>query len=369
MNKILYAKPSITQLEIDYVTDAVTNGWGDHCYDYVEKFKEKIKKYFGVKYAWSTSSCHGALHIVLMALGIGPGDEVIAPDITWIGSVSPINWLGAKPVFVDVLPDTWCINPDLIEEKITDKTKAIIIVHLYGNLVDMDTVMKIAKKYDLPVIEDTAEALGSEYKGKKAGSIGDFGVFSFHGTKTLTTGEGGAIISNREDLADEITTIESQGRRPEKHIMFWVDELGLKYKMSNIQAALGLAQFERVDELVEKKRTIFRWYEQALTDFDDIVMNPEPNGTKNSYWMPTVVFGDSYNIDRDELIEDMNRQGIAVRPFFYPVSMFPMYENAIENKVSRSLYNRAINLPSYYDLSKNDIHEVVDILANKVTRG
>jgi len=362
MRKILAAKPSITQLEIDYVTDAIANGWGEHCYDYIEKFKDRIKKYFGVKYAWPTSSCHGALHIVLMALGIGPRDEVIVPDSTWIGSVSPISWLGAKPVFVDVLPDTWCINPDLIEEKITDKTKAIIVVHLYGNLVDMDAVMKIAKKYDLPVIEDTAEALGSEYKGKKAGSIGDFGVFSFHGTKTLTTGEGGAIISNREDFADRITTIESQGRRPDKHIMFWVDELGLKYKMSNLQAALGLAQFERVDELVENKRTIFRWYEQSLTDFDDIMINPEPDGTKNSYWMPTVVFGNSYNIDRDKLIEEMNRQGIAVRPFFYPVSMFPMYENTTENQVSWSLYNRAINLPSYYDLSKNDIHYIIELL-------
>jgi perosamine synthetase len=368
MKKILYAKPSITRLEIDYVTDAITNGWGEHCYDYIEKLSDRIKKYFGVKYAWPTSSCHGALHIVLMALGIGPGDEVIVPDITWIGSVSPINWLGAKPVFIDVLPDTWCINPALIEEKITDKTKAIIVVHLYGNLVDMDAVMEVAKKYDLPIIEDTAEALGSEYKDKKAGSSGDFGIFSFHGTKTLTTGEGGTIISNRKDLADRITTIENQGRRPDKHIMFWVDEFGLKYKMSNIQAALGLAQFERVDKLVEKKRTIFYWYEQALINFnfDDIMINPELTGTKNSYWMPTVVFGDSYNIDRDKLIEDMNRQGIAVRPFFYPVSMFPMYKNSENNSVSYSIYKTGINLPSYFELNKSDIYYVCEKLKDFV---
>ena len=362
MKKILAAKPSITQLEIDYVHDAIVNGWGEHCYDYINRFKYALAKYFGVKYVWPTSSCHGALHIVLMALGIGPGDEVIVPDTTWVGSVFPISWLGATPVFVDALPDTWCMNPELIEAKITNKTKAIIVVHVYGNLADMDGIMEIAEKYDLPVIEDAAEALGSEYHGKKAGSIGDFGVFSFHGTKTLTTGEGGAIISNRDDLADKITTIESQGRRPDKHIMFWVDELGLKYKMSNLQAALGCAQFERADELVEKKREVFGWYKEALADIDDIQINPEYEGTKNSYWMPTVVFGDSYQFNRDSLIEDLNKNGIAIRPFFYPVSMFPMYQNLKDNIVSYSLSKKGINLPSYYELVNSDTKLVVNHL-------
>lgn len=364
MRKILAAKPSITQLEIDYVTDAITNGWGEHCYDYINKFRDSLRGYFGVKYAWPTSSCHGALHIALMTLGVGPGDEVIVPDATWIGSVFPITWLGAKPVFVDVLPDTWCINPELIEEKVTKKTKAIIVVHLYGNLVDMDAVLKIAGKYNLPVIEDAAEALGSEYKGKKAGSIGDFGVFSFHGTKTLTTGEGGAIISNRDDLADKVTTIESQGRRPDKHIMFWVDELGLKYKMSNLQAALGVAQFERVEELVAKKREIFYLYRDAFSDLPDIQMNPEYEGTKNSFWMPTIVFGDSYKFDRDQLIKEMNDQGIAIRPFFYPVSTFQMYKNSLENKVAHSIYISGLNLPNYYDLSEGEVLYIVKSIKN-----
>jgi len=207
-------KPSITDLEIAYVTDAITNGWGDHCYDYINRFTETLKSCFGLNHAWPTSSCHGALHIVLMALGIGPGDEVIVPDITWIGSVSPIVWLGAKPVFADILRDTWCIDPVSIEKRITEKTKAIIVVHLYGNVCDMDPIMAIAHKHNIPVIEDTAEAVGAEYHGVRVGSIGDFGVFSFHGTKTFTTGEGGAIISNRDDLADKISTICNQGADP-----------------------------------------------------------------------------------------------------------------------------------------------------------
>ena len=362
MMKIPVNKPTITELEIEYVTDAIKTGWGDHCYDYIKKFTEILKTTFGTKYAWPTSSCHGALHTVLMALGIGPGDEVIVPDVTWIGSVSPAVWLGAKPVFADVLRDTWCINPASIEAKITDKTKAIIVVHLYGSVCEMDEIMEIAKKHNLWVIEDAAEAVGSEYHGKRVGSIGDFGVFSFHGTKTFTTGEGGAIVSNCDEMADKISTISNQGRRPEQHIMFWVDELGLKYKMSNLDAALGLAQFERFDELVNKKREIFSWYKEELASVPDIAMNVEQEGTKNLYWMPSIIFGDSYNFNREDLIRGLNDDGIGFRPFFFPVSMYPMFESATENTVSYSLYEKGINLPSYHDMTRDDVKTVVNSL-------
>lgn len=273
MHKILAAKPSITQLEIDYVTDAVSRCWGEKCYEYVSRFENELKNYLNVPCAWATSSGHGALHLALMSLGVGPGDEVIVPDATWTGSVFPINWVGANPVFVDVLPDSWCISPSGIEKAITRNTKAIVAVHLYGNLCEMDEIMAIASKHGIPVIEDAAEAFGSEYKGQKAGSIADFGVFSFHGTKTLTTGEGGALVSNREDMALKVKTLESQGRIPgAPH--FWVDEIGLKYKMSNLQAALGCAQLNRADELVASKRAIFGQYKELLKDMPDICMNP-----------------------------------------------------------------------------------------------
>ena len=363
MKKILFAKPSISQKEIDYVNDAVTNGWGEKCYEYINRFTDKLKEYFNVPYAWPTSSCHGALHISLMALGIGKNDEVIVPDMTWMGSVAPISWLGATPIFVDVLEDSWCINPNKIEEAITNKTKAIIVVYPYGNLVEMDTIMSIGKKYGIPIIEDAAESVGSEYKGKKAGSIADIGVISMHGTKMLTAGEGGAILCNREDLVEKISIIEGQGRKPKKHIHFWVDEIGLKYKISNIQAALALAQFERADMIVEKRRYIFNWYKELLDGVEDIAINPEPEGMKNSYWQPTVIFGDSWNLSlnkRNALIDDMNKKNISLRPLFYPVSMFPMYEDCLNNKVSYDIFSKGINLPSYFEMTKDDVAHVIN---------
>lgn len=360
--KIPVTRPSITQKEVDYVNDALVNGVGDHCYDYIAKLTSKLKSIFDVKYAWATSSCHGALHTVLMALGIGPGDEVIVPDSTWIGSVSPVVWMGAKPVFADVLEDTWCIDPEDIRRKITPRTKAIIPVHLYGSVCEMDEIMVIAKEHNLVVIEDAAESVGAEYHGKRVGSIGDFGVISMHGTKTFTSGEGGAILTNRDDMWERIATIYDQGRRPGKHIMLWVDEIGLKYKMSNLDAALGLAQLERFDELIEKKRQIFYWYQEELSDLPDIKMNVEKPNTKNVFWMPSVVFGDSYNFNREDLIKALNDDGIGFRPFFYPVTMFPMFETQESNVVSYKLSRTGINLPTYVDMTRDDVKEVCRVL-------
>lgn len=367
MKQILAAKPSITDLEIRYVNDAITNGWGENCYDYLSRFKETTKAYFDVPLAWPTSSCHGALHIALMSLGIGPGDEVIVPDATWTGSVFPVSWCGAKPVFVDVLRDTWCIDPKQVEAAISPQTKAIIVVHLYGNLCEMDELIGISRQHRIPLIEDAAEAIGSEYKGRKAGSFGDFGVFSFHGTKTVTTGEGGLLISNRSDLQTKVSTIESQGRRPDAPF-YWVDELGLKYKMSNLQAALGLAQFERIDELVEKKREVFSWYKDALSSVPDITMNFEQSYAKNSYWMPTVIFWDPYNLPVQEIISRLNKTGIKVRPFFYPVSCLPMYslEKTKEGKISKSLNLRGINLPNYFEMTQSDTIYITDTLLEQI---
>ena len=369
MKKIYFAKPSITDLEIDYVNDAVTNGWGDDCYEYLNKYQAELVNYFGVNYAWPTSSCHGALHIILMSLGVKPGDEVIVPDLTWIGSASPISWLGATPVFVDVDKNSICLDPDKAELAITSKTKAIIVVHPYGNVADMKKFMDIGSRHNLPIIEDAAEAIGSEYYGRKVGSIGDFGVISTHGTKMLTTGEGGAILTSQSKYVKKISTIESQGRMPDKHIQFWVDELGLKYKMSNIQAALGLAQLKRADDIVGRRREIFSWYKDALSEVADISLNPEPDGVINSYWQPTVVLGDSYDVNlkiRNELITEYNENNIALRPVFYPISQFPMYEDNLSNKVSLSIYFRGFNLPSYYSLGKSDVKYVCELFKESI---
>jgi len=358
MKKIFYAKPSITDLEINYVTDAIKHGWAEHCYDYIERLQTSFRNYLGVKYALPTSSCTGALHLVMAALGIKEEDEVIVPDITWVASVVPVVYLKAKPVFVDILPDTWCIDPAKIEAAITARTKAIIVVHLYGNLVEMDAVMQVAKKHNLPVVEDAAEALGSEYRGRKAGSMADIGVFSFHGTKTMTTGEGGMVVTNNPALFEQINILADHGRNPRTNKMFWMEQIGYKYKMSNLQAALGCAQLERLDELVSKKREVFKWYQKCFKNTAVVRWNPEPAYTKNSFWMPTIIFEESVQIQRDDLIRQMNQRNIFPRPFFYPLSSMPMFEEKRENKVSYALYNRGLNLPSYFDLTREDVNYV-----------
>ena len=363
--KIPINKPSITDLEISYVNDAIATGWGEKCYDYIYRFQNEFAKYQGIDFALATSSCTGAIHLALMALGVGAGDEVIVPDITWIATVEPVLYIGAKPVFVDVLKNSWCIDPKKIKEAITPKTKAIIVVHLYGNICEMDEIMGIAKEHNLVVLEDAAEALGSEYNGKKAGSIGDAGVFSFHGTKTMTTGEGGILITNNEAVYEKAKVLNDHGRNPKDpdNKMFWMREYGYKYKMSNLQAALGCAQIDRIEELVNKKREIFGWYKQLLEGLP-CQLNPEPTNTKNSYWLPTMVFDEDLCFDREAFFDLMKENGIDSRPFFFPLTSLPMFEEKIDNIVAYDIYKRAVNLPSYHDLSFIDVKKICNLIYN-----
>ncbi|MEO8087103.1 MAG: DegT/DnrJ/EryC1/StrS family aminotransferase [Bacteroidota bacterium] len=356
--KIAITRPSITQLEIDYVNDAISNGWGERCYDYIKRFENEFAGYLGSKHALATSSCTGAIHLALMALGVKAGDEVIIPDITWIASVEPVLYIGAKPVFVDVLPDSWCIDPKKIEAAITPKTKAIVVVHLYGNMAEMDEILAIAKKHGLKILEDAAEALGSTYYQKKAGSIGDAGVFSFHGTKTVSTGEGGMMVTSDDSVIERARILNDHGRDPKVGKTFWMAEYGYKYKISNLQAAMGCAQIERVEELVEKKRKIFSWYKDLFSDTNKFQLNPEPEYIRNSVWMPTVIFNHDINIDRDGLMSYLKENGIDSRPFFYPLTSLPLFEEKKENIVSYDLYGRGINLPSHPGLEFEDIEIV-----------
>ncbi len=363
--RILYTKPSITELEVRYATDAAANGWGDRCYEYIHRFEELFKAHLGVKYAIATSSCTGALHMGMAALGIGPGDEVILADTNWIASAAPITYLGAQPVFVDILPDTWCINPELAEAAITPRTKAIVAVHLYGNLCEMDQLIAIGEKHGIPVIEDAAEAIGSIYYGKRAGSMGKFGVFSFHGTKTLTTGEGGMFVTEDPDLYERVLTLSNHGRAREQAKQFWPDMIGFKYKMSNIQAAIGCGQMERIDELIYAKRTIFYAYHERLSNLP-LAMNLEKMGTVNGYWMPSVVFYESVTASRDIVLARFKGDDIDGRVFFWPLSSLPMFDPQQKNSVAYSISPRAINLPSYHDLSMSDIERVCNVIRDAV---
>ena len=362
MTRIYYTKPSITDLEVRYATDAARHGWGERCYEYISRFEDAFKQHLGVKHAIATSSCTGALHMGMAALGIEPDDEVIMADTNWIASAAPIVHLGAKPVFVDILPGSWCINPDLVEAAITRKTKAILAVHLYGNLCDMDSLRDIGEKHGVPIIEDAAEAIGSVYHGKRAGSIGKFGTFSFHGTKTLTTGEGGMFVTNDSDLYETVLTLSNHGRARKQTKQFWPDMVGFKYKMSNIQAAIGCAQLERIDDLICRKREILSYYWQQLESQVGLTMNPEPAGTINGAWMPTVVFEPETGVKTEELQRYFAAKDIDARVFFHPLSSLPMFAEIPENSVAYDIPKRAINIPSYHEISTEEQDRVLSVI-------
>jgi len=368
MKLIPVAGPWIGPKEISYVNDAVTNAWYGDAAVYHNRFEKAFAEYIGVNYAVALPSCTSAIHLSLLALGIGPGDEVIVPDITWIATAAPITYVGAKPVFADIEPDTWCISASSLKECITSRTKAVIPVDLYGGLPEMESLFEVVRRHEIAVIEDAAEAIGSEYQGKRAGSFGDTGVFSFHGSKTLTTGEGGMLVTDREDLYRKVLFLRDHGRNPGDK-MFHNTEVAYKYKMSSLQAALGLAQLERIEELIERKRQIFNWYRERLSEVEGITLNYEAPNTKNTYWMVTIILDRRFDLEKERIIDLLREKNIASRPFFYPLSSLPAYKNlptAIQaqrrNTVSCQISPFGINLPSALNLEKADVVYVCDAI-------
>jgi len=367
-SRIYYTKPSITDLEIGYAADAASNGWGEHCYDYIHRFEAMFREHLGVKHAIATSSATGALHIGMAAMGVGKGDEVVLGDINWIASAAPIIHLGATPVLVDVLADTWCLDPAAVEAAITPRTKAILAVHLYGNLCDLDTLREIGQRRGIPVIEDAAEAIGSVWHGHRAGSMGIFGAFSFHGTKTVTTGEGGIFVTNDDELFERALTLSNHGRARGETRQFWPETIGFKYKMSNLQAAIGCGQMERIEELIAGKRRVFEYYRGALLALP-LRMNPEPAGTINGYWMPTIVVDDDVPFDRAALLAAFKSDNIDGRVFFWPLSSLPSFKPHPEHAVSHSLSRRAMNLPSYLDMIDEEQDRVIGCVSRLLAIG
>ena len=375
MERIPVSGPWITQKEIDYVTDAAAHAWYSQANMYHERFEKAFAEYVGVRFAMALPSCTSAIHLALLALGIGPGDEVIVPDVTWIASAAPISYVGATPVFADIEPDTWCLSADSFEACITPRTKAVIPVDLYGNLPDMDALSKVAARHGVAMIEDAAEAIGSEYQGRKAGSFGDAATFSFHGSKTLTTGEGGMLLANDEKIFRRALFLRDHGRAAGDKL-FYNTEVAYKYKMSSMQAALGLAQLERIEELVARKREIFSWYKEELGDMKGITLNCEHPGTKNTYWMVTVVLDEAFGVRKDDLLPCMSEANIDCRPFFHPLSSLPAYagcessERARErNSVSYRLSPYGVNLPSGLSMTPEKVKRVCRSLKDIVGAG
>lgn len=368
MERIPVAGPSITQKEIDYVTDAVTNAWYGNANVYHDRFEKAFAEYLGVRYATTLPSCTSAIHLALLALGVGPGDEVIVPDATWIASAAPITYVGATPVFADIDERTWCLSAESFEACITPATKAVITVALYGNMPDMDAIREVARRHGISIIEDAAEAIGSEYKGRKAGSFGDASVFSFHGSKTLTTGEGGMLVTNDAKLFERAQFLRDHGRKPGDK-MFFNHEVAYKYKMSSMQAALGLAQLERIEELLEHKRRTFKWYEEELDGVDGVTLNYGAPDANLVYWMVTIVLDPKFNLKKQRLMEKMNEHNIDTRPFFFPLSSIPAYSETEQagvararNHVSYGLTPYGINLPSALNMTEEKVKRVCEAL-------
>jgi perosamine synthetase len=364
MDKIYMAGPWITELEIKTVEDAMRNGWYEHAYDYCEKFQKEFAAYHNRKYGLMTPNCTTAIHLLLSGLGIKQGDEVIMPECTWIASGAGISYLKATPVFCDIDAVNWCIDPKSVEKRITSKTKAIIAVDLFGNMPDMDGLIAVAKKYNIPLIEDAAEALGSSYKGVRAGKFGIGSVFSFHRTKTITTGEGGMLLLDDDKLFERCSFLRDHGRRADGP-MYYNYEVTYKYMPFNLQAALGYAQFQRIDELVGKKREQLKMYKEKLKDIKDIQFNPEPPGGVNGAWITGLVFGKSHKMTKLEAMEKLQKLGLPARPFFYPLSSLPAYPGFREkyeklNPVAYDVSSRGVNLPGAANLTEEQMDKFCD---------
>lgn len=369
MKTIRVAGPWITQLEIDYVTDAVTNAWYGQANLYHEKFEKAFCGYLGVSHAMALPSCTSALHLALAAFGIGPGDEVIVPEVTWIASAAPISYVGAIPVFADVDPVTWCLDPAALQAAITPRTKAVIVVDLYGNMADYDAIKVIAHRHGIKIIEDAAEAVGAFRKGLPAGSLGDAGAFSFHGSKTLTTGEGGMLTTNDPVFFERANFLRDHGRAP-SDFSFENNEVAFKYKMSSMQAALGLAQIQRIEEIMVRKRRAFSWYEQRLRGLPGVRMNNPGPDVQSAYWLVSIVWEEALQIDKKAVRDALAKHGIDTRPFFSPLSSLGAYQHLPgvahyreSNPVSYRLRRCGLNLPSSLMLEEAD----VDLVCHKLT--
>ncbi|MGD9838213.1 MAG: DegT/DnrJ/EryC1/StrS family aminotransferase [Afipia sp.] len=362
--RIPVAGPSITNREVELTAEAAQTAWFQNNYVFNQRFENAVADYVDVRYAVSVPHCTAALHLALAAHGIGPGDEVIVPDVTWIASVAPVVYVGADPVLVHVLKDTWCLDPRSVEAAITPRTRAVIGVDLYGSMCDWAELRRIADQYNLILIEDAAEALGSSLHGRRAGSLGDAAAFSFHGSKTVATGEGGMFVTDNEATWKRVLFLRDHGRNPgDKY--FLNSEIGFKYRMSAVQAALGCAQMERIDALITAKRQIFSWYNERIGHLQGIALNAEPPGVCNSYWMVTAILDPELGLDKFAIIAEMDKRNIDTRPFFSQLSTLPAFDDRPAAKrfldVNHSdtrIAGYGINLPSGYHMTE----ELVDVV-------
>ena len=358
-------EPFLSGKELEYVSDCIRSNWISSQGKYIQEFEQSFARYCGCQYGISTTSGTTALHLALASLGIGTGDEVIIPAFTMIATAFAVAYTGAKPVLVDAEPETWNMDSSQIEARITRRTKAIMPVHIYGHPCDMDPILEIARKHHLWVIEDAAEAHGAEYKGKKAGGIGDVNCFSFYANKIITTGEGGMVVTNNADAAERARTLKDLAHSREKRFLH--TDIAFNYRMTNLQAAIGLAQFEKIDDLVERRRAHAYLYNGLLKDIEGIVLPPEREWAKNVYWMYGILLEDSFGPSRDELMERLKKQGIDTRAFFIPIHQQSAFqkENLFQGEsypIAEKISQEGLYLPSGSGLSSEQIEYVCQVI-------
>jgi perosamine synthetase len=363
------AHPVLSGNEKKYVEECLETTWISSIGKFLPLFEERFAEFCGVEHAVSCNNGTAALHLALLGLGVRPGDEVIVPTLTFVATANAVRYCSATPVFVDSEPGTMNIDPAKIEAKITDRTKGIIAVHLYGHPAEMDPILQLARERGLFVLEDAAEAHGAEWRGRKVGSIGDAAVFSFFGNKIITTGEGGMVTTRDSTLADRIRLLRGQGMDPKRR--YWFPIVGYNYRMTNIQAAMGLAQTERLPEHLEARRRVAGWYHEYLADCSEFVNLPqERKWARHAFWMYTILLGDSATLERDECMARLLDAGIETRPVFYPMHVLPPYRELDGlYPVAEGLSRRGISLPTHGLLTRNDVEYIAGCVRSLFREG
>lgn len=360
--KIPLAIPYLNGNEAKYVNECLATNWISSKGKFVRRFEEQFARFCGVEHGIATCNGTAALHLVLAARGIGPGDEVIVPSLTFIATVNAVTYTGAKPVFVDSSLDTWGIDPYKARRAITSRTRAIIPVHLYGSPVEMDPILEMAEENSLFIIEDAAEAHGAKYKGKVVGGIGHSGCFSFFGNKIITTGEGGMIVTNDIQLAEKARILRDHGMDPGRR--YWHPHIGYNYRMTNLQGAVGCAQLERIEAILTDKRRIDAEYRKRLEDVQEIRIQKKNIWSESVNWIFSILIDEEkVKQTRDEVIESLRKSHIESRPFFYPVHKMPPYlvKNHPELKIAEMLSRTGLSLPSYAGISEKKIDWVCQV--------
>lgn len=365
--KIRSIAPSVTQHEISLVTQAVTEGWMDQMNMHLDQFVSEFSAYVGKPFCLPVSHGTDAIQLALKVVGVGPGDEVIVPDITWVASASPVLHLGATVVLADIDEKRWCICPKAFEQAITPKTKAVVCVDLFGSMPDYDQIMAIAEKHQIVVIEDAAEGLGSRYKGQPAGTLGHIGVYSFNATKLIMGGQGGMLVTDNEvwfkrakKLAHHGIDLELSGK------YYWSNELGYNYNWCNLNAALALAQLRRIEELIEFKRNLFALYQEHLADCRWIQLSQPVDAVFNCYWITCAWIDPVLGLNKEQIRKECLPYNVDIRPFFYPLSAMPPFQGGLtiagQNENSYHLSGQMICLPSGYDLTEADVLYVCQLI-------